>query len=247
MAHNITAEVDILRRKGDKELSRDKITTFFLQKAACVLMAILLAVTVSMNAMKALAAESIKVEGNPQEYGDWFETVPIDIFEEKVEPGTSGDHKFTVKNTSSYVLNYELAFYGDNATIPLQYRIKSGDQYIIGDEDTWVNATTLDDAVRDYGAISVGGSLDLVIEWCWPFESGNDERDTLVGIGAPETSYYISVFGIERDANRAPQILRSNYVEVIPPRLLPITVMLLCFTGKFIYNAKTRRKEGTAD
>ena len=231
---------NILRgREVDERLNLNKTMLAEFKKAVCLLLAVL---CVTLATVNTAFADTIKAEGNPHEYGDWFETVPIDIFGGKIEPGTSGEHKFSVKNTSSYTLNYELAFYGDNVAIPLQYRIKSGDEYIIGDENTWVKAATLEDSVRDYGAIPVGGNLDLVIECRWLFESGNDELDTLVGIGAPTTTYYISIFGIERDANRAPQILRSNEADLIPPKLLPIAVLLLCFIIKFIYDKKSGKR-----
>lgn len=189
------------------------------------------------------SAEEISPNSYSEENGGWFETVPINIFGENVAPGTSGEHEFSVRNTSDYELKYELVFYGDNAEIPLRYRIRNGEEYLLGDENTWLDATTIENAKRSYGAVEVKGKLDLVIEWEWPYESGNDELDTAVGINGLDVTYYISLFGTGRDANRAPQVVRSDYVEVIPPRGIPFLIILLGVSAKFVYNKKQKKGE----
>lgn len=208
------------------------------------LSALALAMAIAVLSMTTVAyAED---ERNSDEVLGWFESVPINIFDGKVAPGSEGEHEFSVRNTSDYDLHYELMFYSENGLIPIQYRIKSGDEYLIGSESEWKSITDADHAVKSNGTIPVNGKLDLLIEWQWPFESEseNDEADTLIGIGAAEETFHIAIIGTGRESNRVPIIVKSDFVEPITPRLFPtITLALgfLCKTGLKQY--RKRKKE----
>lgn len=177
----------------------------------------------------------------------WFETVPIDLFGERVAPGSQGEHQFSIRNTSDFALDYELVFYGADGAIPMRYRIRSGNEYVIGSRDDWEVATVLENATKTSGTIPYGGKLDLTIEWWWPFETGNDELDTEVGISAPDEMFYIAMLGTGRDSNSAPVIIRSDFVEIIKPQLYPLVAVAFGTAAKiafsYYYKLVTKRKE----
>ena len=199
-----------------------------LKKFVSRIAAMVVAAFVFITPCTSLAAEADNDDTATAErvYG-WFESVPVDIFEGNVSPGTQGTHTFSVRNTSNYALNYQLVFYGADGAIPLKYRIKNADQYLIGDEDMWENTTVAEEAKASAGTVPYGGKLDLVIEWWWPFESGEDEKDTAVGICVPEEMFYVAVIGTGRDANSAPVIVKTDFVEPAGPYSFPITIILL--------------------
>lgn len=170
----------------------------------------------------------------------WFETVPISIFEGTVSPGTSGEHDFSIRNTSNYALNYELSFYGTEGAVPILYKLRSGDVYLVGSAETWVPATTQENAHVCKGTVPLNGKLDLTIEWCWPFDSENDSLDTEVGIAAPNEVFYISMNGTGRDANKAPIIVRSDFVEPVGPYLYPFFILVF---GAILKISLTKYKE----
>ncbi len=191
--------------------------------AALLIAAVVFAVPCGTTAF---AEESNGADSSEQVYG-WFESVPIDIFDDNVSPGTQGEHTFSVRNTSNYALNYRLVFYGTDGAIPLKYRIRNEDEYLIGNADTWEDSTTIENAKSSAGTVPYGGKLDLVIEWEWPFESGNDEQDTAVGINIPDEMFYIAVIGTGRDASSAPVIVKTDFVEPAGPYSFPIIVVAL--------------------
>lgn len=123
----------------------------------------------------------------------WFESIPVDIFnDEKIAPGTEGEHDVSVKNTSNYEMKYELSVYTSEGYIPLEYRVKVEDEYVLGSEQEWLRVTALEGARRSQGSIPSGGKLDLTIEWRWPFESGSDELDTEIGASASQEKLYFT-------------------------------------------------------
>lgn len=170
-----------------------------------------------------------ELEENPptaeKVYG-WFESVPIDIFDGSVFPGTQGQHTFSIRNTSNYALDYRLVFYGADGAIPLKYRIKNEDQYLIGNAEIWEETTIAEFAKSSAGTVPYGGKLDLVIEWWWPFDSGNDEKDTAIGINIPNEMFYIAIIGTGRDASSAPIIVKTDFVEPAGPYSFPIIIII---------------------
>ena len=158
----------------------------------------------------------------------WFESIPVDIFnDEKIAPGTEGEHDVSVKNTSNYEMKYELSVYTSEGYIPLEYRVKVEDEYVLGSEQEWLRVTALEGARRSQGSIPSGGKLDLTIEWRWPFESGSDELDTEIGASASQEKLYVTVFGLDRDVNSAPVVVKSDSVELIKPSLSAVAILLM--------------------
>lgn len=174
-------------------------------------------------------------------YG-WFESTPIDIFDGIVAPGMQGEHTFSIQNTSNYALDYRLVFYGSEGAIPFKYRIKNADQYLIGNADIWENITVAEHAKSSSGTIPYGGRLDLTIEWWWPYESGNDSKDTAIGIEAPDEMFYVAVIGTERDVNSSPIIVKTDFVEPAGPYSFPVIILFFGVATKFaiIHHHKKR-------
>ena len=65
----------------------------------------------------------------------------------------------------------------------MEYRIRMNNAYILGGEDEW---HSMNDSVILISPLYFAKSSTqfLTIEWRWPFDSGNDEDDTLAGEAA---------------------------------------------------------------
>jgi hypothetical protein len=114
-----------------------------------------------------------------------------------------------VKNTGTTLLEYKLwlekafqvtADSGESAELPVQVRLSSGTSqsrtWLLGSSDTvWVNADTLKKIKTDEeetagtdipqdaiaGALRAAESISYTLEWQWPFETGADANDVLLG------------------------------------------------------------------
>jgi hypothetical protein len=124
-----------------------------------------------------------------------------------IAPGASGSYTFYVKNTGRTQLSYRLwlekAFQvttdsGEPAALPVQVRMSSGTSqsrtWLLGSSDTvWVAADTLknietaeaggenipQDSIA--GALDASESISYTLEWQWPYETGADANDILLG------------------------------------------------------------------
>ena len=213
--------------------------------ASLCLLAIVLLVMLDMLLPSNNRHESAIVSDNTS---GWFELIPVDIFgDEKIAPGTEGEHDVSVKNTSNYEMKYELSVYTSEGYIPLEYRVKVKDEYVLGSEQEWLRVTALEGARRSQGSIPSGGKLDLTIEWRWPFESGGDELDTQIGASASQEKLYVTVFGLDRDVNSAPVVVKSDSVELIKPSLSAVAIFLvfLFLNGSSVNKWKNRVQRGS--
>ena len=122
---------------------------------------------------------------------DIFENVYFD--NRKIAPGVSGTYDFDVINNRKSKVKYKINTSNKNSSnIDLQYRLKRDNEYVIGNESTWVSISNLNltnillssDSIHSY-----------TLEWKWPYEGGIDNLDTQ--IGKEDTSKYelkISVY-----------------------------------------------------
>lgn len=124
---------------------------------------------------------------------------------------------------------------------------KVEDEYVLGSEQEWLRVTALEGARRSQGSIPSGGKLDLTIEWRWPFESGGDELDTQIGASASQEKLYVTVFGLDRDVNSAPVVVKSDSVELIKPSLSAVAILLviLFLNGSSVNKWKNRVQRGS--
>jgi hypothetical protein len=132
----------------------------------------------------------IKVRDND---GDWSATGTVAVFDEKIHPGSTGSYNFIVRNDHNVELKYSFTFseYYNNELVescPLQYRIRMNNGLLVTDEWRYVGDLSYTDLM-----IRANSEQVFTLEWRWLFESGDDERDTLLGI---ESGTYNLVFNL---------------------------------------------------
>lgn len=102
-----------------------------------------------------------------------------------IAPGTSNSYYFDLVNTGNVGLDYQVkmkAILSDNITsIPVEVKLSDHNgKYQVGSETTWENVLTLNEVVEE-GKLSEGRKARYMFSWQWPYESDNDEYDTLLG------------------------------------------------------------------
>lgn len=111
--------------------------------------------------------------------------------ENVIAPGTSNQYEFSIKNTGSipleYVLNLNSLFSIDEYDLPFEVRLRKGDNWIFGDDKSWVDKSELV-TFEDSEILDVNNSVLYVFEWQWPYEANvedeialSDLNDTLLG------------------------------------------------------------------
>ena len=100
-----------------------------------------------------------------------------------IAPGTSNTYDFTLKNTGNISIDYTLAVEGvfelSDENLPFFVRLRRGEKWISGGEDSWVHVDELEDAVEK-GTLPRDKAVTYTFEWMWPYES-DDEHDVLIG------------------------------------------------------------------
>ena len=125
-----------------------------------------------------------------------------DIFEnkyfdnKKIAPGVSGTYEFDVINNRKSKVKYKINTSNtNNSNINLQYRLKRDNEYVIGNESTWVkiNNLSLNDVL-----LNSKSTHSYILEWKWPYEDGIDNIDTQIGKdGNSKYELNISVYAEE--------------------------------------------------
>lgn len=112
--------------------------------------------------------------------------ITVDGVKDKlIAPGTSNVYNFTFKNTGNvglkYTLTTEVEFSKPEYALPVSVRLyDQNNKYLIG------SATTFDDPqklniISETAELSAKSFSNYAFEWRWPFESGDDVYDTLLG------------------------------------------------------------------
>lgn len=128
---------------------------------------------------------------------DWMKSEKLNIFansyfngQNKIAPGVSGSYRFKVVNNRSSKVIYNVSFNEVNLyNINMKYRLKIGNDYVVGDENNWVSAEDLNYNSR---IIDTKISELYTLEWRW-FDSDNDNE-----VGQTINAVYslsISVYG----------------------------------------------------
>ena len=105
-----------------------------------------------------------------------------------VAPGTEGQYTIRLKNTGDVQLYFTLSLDGFFSTekehrIPICVRLKGIDgDYLIGGENEWTPIDQLRN-ISDTGSLDPKTTHLYTLEWMWPFESGMDDLDTMLGSG----------------------------------------------------------------
>lgn len=99
-----------------------------------------------------------------------------------IAPGTESEYTFWVKNTGetdiSYCVYFEENQYG-SMEIPLEVRVKCGDEYFLGNNSEWASIHELE-TVDHSGKLREKNYARYTLEWRWPFEI-DDVYDTALG------------------------------------------------------------------
>lgn len=161
-----------------------------------------------------------------------------------IAPGTQGEYTFRLNNPDDVEVLYSVTLDGlfsvedTEHLIPILVRMKGRDGgYLIGSDQDWAYISELK-AISDAGTLKGKTSRYYTIEWTWPYESGNDALDTMLGNGElsidgapllkPEEDLDF-ILQIETNAmlpveDRAPFTI---FFERTLPILLIITIVLL--------------------
>ena len=124
-------------------------------------------------------------------------TNPAFEFKNVIAPGSSNTYVFEVHNNSQINIKYDIETIEVNRyNINLKYRLKINNNYVVGNDDSWVSANKL----RDIGRrLSSNSSHKYSLEWKWDYESGNDRNDTYIGENINE-EYKLNIrFRFEED------------------------------------------------
>lgn len=127
---------------------------------------------------------------------DWEQTSQLEIFyneyfnDIKIAPGVNGDYTFDIKNSRGNKIKYNISLSDTNDyNINMKYRLKKGNEYIIGDSNTWVS---IDELVYNNQQLDVNDSIDYTLEWIW--EDANNDTNVGETVGA-NYSLTITVYG----------------------------------------------------
>lgn len=119
------------------------------------------------------------------ENGDQVVTVQSSNEDKLIAPGTENSYVFKLKNTGNVPMYYELDvdayFTPGDLKIPVTLRLSRYDgKWIAGGVDHYAEVPALDQA-QDSSTLGTGKYTYYTLDWKWPFESGNDELDTMLG------------------------------------------------------------------
>jgi len=125
-----------------------------------------------------------------------------DIFEnryydnKKIAPGVSGTYEFDIINNRKSKVKYKIDTSNTNSSnINLKYRLKRDNEYVIGNESTWVSISSLN---LTNVLLNSKSTHSYILEWKWPYEDGIDNIDTQIGKdGNSKYELNISVYAEE--------------------------------------------------
>ena len=122
--------------------------------------------------------------------GEQIITVNSDNGDKIIAPGTENSYTFKLKNTGNVALDYTVEvdayFTPADIEIPITGRLNRYDgKWVVGGKDEYAKVPVLD-AAEDNGTLGAGKYTYYTLDWLWPFESGNDELDTMLGNLATE-------------------------------------------------------------
>lgn len=117
--------------------------------------------------------------------GEGVVTVAGDGSAKLIAPGTENSYSFTLRNTGNFDLKYDLEIeaYVTGLDTPLPVKASFYDykgKYFVGSAEEKDAVLSLD-GVTESAYLDAGRIADYTLEWEWPFESGDDVYDTLLG------------------------------------------------------------------
>ncbi len=99
-----------------------------------------------------------------------------------IAPGTGNRFEFSLKNTGNVTMEYTMiptgTFMLADQVLPIEIRLTSGDEYLIGDENTWRSVSTLS-SVKIKGTLERDHYATYALEWRWPYEADTESQKLL--------------------------------------------------------------------
>ena len=125
--------------------------------------------------------------------------------EKVVAPGCDVEYTLRLRNTDKVALDYSFTpdiKYTSIFELPIVVRlIDPDDNYIIGDETTWVPLEEIGNAECS-GTLMQNETAEYVFQWKWPFESGDDKYDSFLGSANLDGDIGVDLsFGLHAEAN----------------------------------------------
>lgn len=159
-----------------------------------------------------------------------------------VAPGTSNTYLFYLTNDGNAAINYKMhitATVSDNLknyTVPVRVRLSDETgAWLCGTADTWENFLGLDGTHKD-AVLGANCYSAYYLQWEWPFESGDDGFDTLLGNLAADEDLVLTInIDLVAEYNPDPYAPGGNPKTGDNAHLeLWFSVMVLSFVGLVI-------------
>lgn len=191
--------------------------------------------------------------------GEQIITVNSDNGEKVIAPGTENSYTFKLKNTGNVALDYTVEidayFTPADTPIPITGRLNRYDgKWVVGGREEYATVSVLDVA-KDNGTLGAGKYTYYTLDWLWPFESGNDELDTILGNLATEQDLTFTIV-IKTTATESSDPYDDN--GITPPQtgdntdlilwiVLAVSSFSMMMFLLFYQNKEKRRHSAEAD
>lgn len=162
----------------------------------------------------------------------WSTITKINIFDvPKIAPGDGSTYEFAVNNNTQGNVKYKITFTENNvANVNMLYKLKRNDEYISGDETTWVkyNELNLNDRILNKNTMDTYN-----IEWKWI----DAENDTAAGrnigaryginikVDAAATTLYDKYSNATLNPDTGDKIL--HYIEIALLSLIALILLII--------------------
>ena len=185
--------------------------------------------------------------------GEQVITVNNDNGDKLIAPGTENSYTFKLKNTGDVALDYTVSvdayFTPGDIVVPITGRISRYDgQWVVGDKNTYADVKALDGA-EDKDTLSAGRYSYYTLEWLWPYESGNDALDTLLGNMAVDQDLIFTVVitttAAESEDSHAVGGLKSPQTGDTSNIILWLVLLTVSFVGLMFLIFLPRRRNKT--
>lgn len=166
-----------------------------------------------------------------------------------IAPGTENTYTFWVKNPGDTVINYRVFFHeeSDGYKIPIQVRLKCGNTYVFGTDDSWEEIGLLN-SFEHASQLAPKNYASYTLEWRWPYRT-DSSFDTFLGNKATkkdiEQMILICTYG-ESDGTESTRLLGVQTGDDTNIWLWVLLALLgaaaaACMARRM---ARDRRKEG---
>ena len=200
--------------------------------------------------------------------GVWVAETPVEIFkiayengeqqvtvngggDKVIAPGTANTYSFTLKNTGNVKLQYkmstEVVFSDPDLHLPVNVRMKNySGGYLCGDAETMEHASVLN-SVTDSAELAPFTNAIYHLEWEWPFESGDDAHDTMLGDLATEKDITMTVIIRTHAEAEIPEGAPDTGDDTNNALMIVIALIALAILVILIILPKLKKKEEDPD